>query len=731
MKKIQFKSIDITNYMSVGKTQHVDFTDGICAIFGVNHDKANDSNGCGKSVLLSAISFALYGDPVKDVKREEVVNRIADGKCEVDLDFDVVENGRTFECRIERGVKPSFCRLFVDGKDESLSGMNETTKRICDIVSANATMFKNTCLMSLEDNIPFARQKAAEKREFIEGIFDLGFIREMGKLAKAEADRYAADNTFAKIRVDEHRRQIDLYSKSEIEFEDERAAKIKDDENHISQINERVEKWIAAIPHDDVYSSKIGSVIASVETLNKEIADLEAKNDEAVNKRTAVSSAGAALKAKIEHAKEAAEEHKTEYSKIVDLAKSFGIKDDVEKYLAENTDEMFNSGISASRDLVTKAVSKLAELKVGMKRNKTDIDNLMANGDVCLACGRPFPESDIAKRDAKVAKLKAGLVEMGEELEKCRETISRQEDVIKALERCKENAIVLRGKLEHYNSFVEENVDGMEKAIVSLREKYSELSNGMKVVSDSIKEKRDNVAKLMDDLAVLREKAAAVESAKQNVENMKKEVELLGESLEKTRSQVNKFTKYREDSEKMLAEQDAICEQTEHMCDVYRSIRDILSDDGFRSYMVKQYVSALNGRINDYLNELDSPIRLEFDEFLDDVITDQLTGKTCSYGSLSGGEKRRVDIACLLAFSDLRKLRGDVAFSHAFYDEILDSALSPGACTRLMGILKNRFDDAGESSMVITHKKEMQDDPSIVRKIIVEKIGGVTRFTNG
>ena len=48
-----------------------------------------------------------------------------------------------------------------------------------------------------------------------------------------------------------------------------------------------------------------------------------------------------------------------------------------------------------------------------------------------------------------------------------------------------------------------------------------------------------------------------------------------------------------------------------------------------------------------------------------------------------------------------------------------------------MGILKNRFDDAGESSMVITHKKEMQDDPSIVRKIIVEKIGGVTRFTNG
>lgn len=731
MKTIQFKSIDITNYMSVGKTQHVDFTDGICAIFGINHDKDNDSNGCGKSVLLSAISFALYGDPVKDVKREEVVNRIADGKCEVVLDFDVVENGKTTECRIERGVKPSFCRLFVDGKDESLSGMNETTKRICDIVSATSTMFKNTCLMSLEDNVPFARQKAAEKREFIEGVFDLGFIREMGKMAKVEADKYASENTAAGIRVEEHRRQIELYTKSEKEFEEERVLKIRDDSKHIDQVKERIEFWRRTIPEGDLYGDSIKSISSNIERLNGEISSLEDDNADKTSKMTSVSSAGAALKTKIEHAKSAIEEHKTEFDKIVEFARSFGVDDDVEKYIEENTEEMFNARIKESRDIVTDGVAKLAELKAKMSLAKTDIDNLMANGDVCLACGRPFPESDLAKRDVKVAKLRNELVEMDKSVLVYRKTVLKQEDVIKAFEREKNNMIVLRGKLEHYKSFVEEDVDVMEKAVVALRAKYSNLSSSIKANTASIKEKKEEVSKLTSELMSVREKAAAVESAKQHVESLGKEVQLLTESMEKVRTQENKFTKYRKDSEKALSEQEAICDSTEHMCDVYRSVRDILSDDGFRSYMVKQYVSALNSRINEYLNELDSPIQLEFDEFLDDKITDQLTGKTCSYGSLSGGEKRRVDIACLLAFSDLRKLRGDVAFSHAFYDEILDSALSPGACAKLMGILKERYDDAGESAMVITHKKEMQDDPNIVRRIIVEKLGGVTKFTDG
>ena len=134
MKKIQFRTIEITNFLSVGKTQCVEFSDGITAIFGINHDKANDSNGVGKSTILSAVCFALYGDPIKNIKRDEVVNRIAGSKCEVSLTFDVSENGTTTEYRIERGVKPSFCRLYRGDEDISLSGMPETTKLLGEIL---------------------------------------------------------------------------------------------------------------------------------------------------------------------------------------------------------------------------------------------------------------------------------------------------------------------------------------------------------------------------------------------------------------------------------------------------------------------------------------------------------------------------------------------------------------------------------------------------------------------
>ena len=727
MKSVQFKTIDITNFLSVGKTQHIDFSDGITAIFGVNHDKANDANGVGKSTIFSAVCFALYGDPIKNIKREEVVNRIAGGKCEVKLDFDVVENGKTIEYSVVRGVKPSFCRLVRDGEDISLSGMPETTKRIGEVIGTSLVMFKNTCLMSLEDNIPFARQKAAEKREFIEGVFDLGFIKEMAKAAKLQADKFMAENTEANSHIDEIKNQIALYERSEIEWEEDRKNRLAAFDSKISEFERKkkdLEDKIIVISE-----SEVKSLSDEKDRVDKLVETFDAKERKLNADRTEIIRLGTEIKGKIALQKQKDEDHAKELEEIKKTADEYDI-DNYEEFLEKYTEESCSHDILILEEFIRKIDDKLNEFHGDLAQCKKNIDDLKEKGNICLACGRPFSENDIAERDVKIRQQENRMKEILENIQHLNAgklKANGKMDVVKDRRYCQD---VLRRMLKKYNSYVPVDVGALENQIQDLRTKAVENGNELKKISED----KVKISALMDAVSKkqmeLNAKISANDGVKNHVSTVILEIENTKKEKHDLENSVNKFTEYKNTAKTNLASWEKKRDESEHSCNVYRNIREILSDDGFRSYMVKQYISVLNNQINKYLVKLDAPIRLEFDEYLDDKIIDQLTGDRCSYDSLSGGEKRRVDIACLLSFSDLRRLRGDALFSHAFYDEILDSALSPGACGKLMSILKDRFEEEGESSMIITHKQEMQDDPNIKHKILVEKIGGVSRLSD-
>lgn len=728
MKKVQFNTIEITNFLSIGKTQTVSFADGITAIFGVNHDRSNDSNGVGKSTILSAVCFALYGDPIKNIKRDEVVNRIAGGKCVVSLNFSVEENGTTSEYKVERGVKPTFCKFYRGDDDISLSGIPETTKLIADTIGTSAVMFKNTCLMSLEDNIPFARQKAAEKREFIEGVFDLGFIKEMAKAAKQNADKFIAENTDANSRISEIKNQIEVYEKGEAEFEENRKEKIASGVSRLGELKTKKE----------ALSSELGTIDRD-EARQFENArhELKTKQDELDTARSSAEELnvnlikeGVETKNEIANAKRRDEEHANELSEIKEEAKSYGISD-VEEFLKSTTSDELDNKVVAIEDAIRRISVRSHELAGIVERNKGTIKDLKEKGNICLYCNRPFSDNDISERDAKIKALEeenancsTEWVRLGaaEKAAKQKETEAR---------RTKTGYDLLKKMYDRYSSYESKDTGVLEEKIVELRKKVADNKVGISKIADEKKAIDDKIVELDEKIVAIREKIAAYDTKLSHIKTVEAEIERVVSDIKATNDEPNKFTGYKKDAEDKLSEYERKRDDTEHMCEVYRVVRGILSDDGFKSYMVKQYINVLNTHINKYLEKLDAPIKLEFDEYLDDKIVDQMTGTVCSYDSLSGGEKRRVDIACLLAFSDLRMLRGDVLFSHSFYDEILDSALSPGACSKLMSILKDRYDEDHESSMIITHKQEMQDDPNIGHKILVEKIGGVSRLSDG
>jgi DNA repair exonuclease SbcCD ATPase subunit len=136
---------------------------------------------------------------------------------------------------------------------------------------------------------------------------------------------------------------------------------------------------------------------------------------------------------------------------------------------------------------------------------------------------------------------------------------------------------------------------------------------------------------------------------------------------------------------------------------VLEVVKFVISEEGVKSYIVKKILRVLNSRLAFYLKELQTNCLCMFNEYFEEQIVDE-RGELKSYFNFSGGEKKRIDLACLFAFLDIRRMQGDVNFSTIFYDELLDSSLDDRGVALTLQILRNRQRELNESWYIITHR---------------------------
>jgi len=187
MKYINFNTIKISNFLSIGKKPiEIKFQTGLNIITGVNKDKEDRRNGVGKSTIADAIHFAIFGETIREVSKDFVVNSINKKNTCVEIWFSINENNKTNNYRIVRKLKPTKCYLFVDDVDITESTIPNTSKKIKKILSCSPEVFQNCVIMSLNTTLPFMAQKKVEKRKFIEGILNLEIFSDMLLSARSE-----------------------------------------------------------------------------------------------------------------------------------------------------------------------------------------------------------------------------------------------------------------------------------------------------------------------------------------------------------------------------------------------------------------------------------------------------------------------------------------------------------------------------------------------------------------
>jgi len=143
----------------------------------------------------------------------------------------------------------------------------------------------------------------------------------------------------------------------------------------------------------------------------------------------------------------------------------------------------------------------------------------------------------------------------------------------------------------------------------------------------------------------------------------------------------------------------------------------LLKDNGIKTRIIKKYLPTMNKLINQYLQSLDFYVNFTLDENFEETIKSRFRD-TFSYESFSEGEKARIDIALLLTWRSVAKLKNSVDTNLLILDEIFDGSLDSMGTGDLGWILRN-FDD-NTNVFVISHKEQMND--KFERTLTAEKI---------
>jgi len=185
---IALKNITLRNFLSVGSvTQAIDLDNQeLTLILGENLDLGGDGarNGTGKTTLIQAISYALYGVPLNNIKQNNLINRTNGKNMMVTLDF--VAND--VEYRIERGRKPNVLKFFVNGQtddsDNDAQGENKETQDVIEkIINMSPNMFRNIIALNTY-NQPFLSMTQGQQRDLIEQLLGITLLSEKAEKIK-------------------------------------------------------------------------------------------------------------------------------------------------------------------------------------------------------------------------------------------------------------------------------------------------------------------------------------------------------------------------------------------------------------------------------------------------------------------------------------------------------------------------------------------------------------------
>ena len=229
---ILFKTIKYKNLLSTGNQYtEIDFT----------KNKTNlivGTNGAGKSTVLDALCFSLFGKPFRRINKPQLVNSVNEKDCKVEVEFSIGKS----DWKVVRGIKPAIFEIWKNNAilDQSSAALDQQKWLEQNVLKMNYKSFTQIVILGSSNFVPFMQLSAAHRREVIEDLLDIKIFSSM--------------NTLIKEKIRQSKEEIKILDLKKESFLD----KVKMQENFIEELENRGKE-------------NIQKKLYSISTLDKEV----------------------------------------------------------------------------------------------------------------------------------------------------------------------------------------------------------------------------------------------------------------------------------------------------------------------------------------------------------------------------------------------------------------------------------------------------------------------------
>lgn len=198
---IVFKSIEWQNFLSTGNSPNKVLLNKSPTTLIIG------KNGEGKSTILDALCFALFGKPFRNINKAQLINSINGKKCEVTIEFSA--NGK--EYKVIRGIKPNKFEIWCDTEMINQDAAAKDYQKVLEqqILKLNYKTFTQVVILGSASFVPFMQLSSSQRREVIEDILDIRIFSTMNQLLKEKAQATKNEITRIESELSNAKAQVD------------------------------------------------------------------------------------------------------------------------------------------------------------------------------------------------------------------------------------------------------------------------------------------------------------------------------------------------------------------------------------------------------------------------------------------------------------------------------------------------------------------------------------------